>query len=55
MKAAKWLLGKFPSPVFRRPMRPLSTEQLTAIRQGLQAIGFTCPKKGDIPRFCESA
>ncbi|MFM9194870.1 MAG: hypothetical protein ACKOWG_03830, partial [Planctomycetia bacterium] len=43
MKAAKWLLGKFPSPVFRRPMRPLSTEQLAAIRQGLQAIGFTCP------------
>jgi len=24
-------------------MRPLSTEQLAAIRQGLQAIGFTCP------------
>jgi len=43
MKAAKWLLGKFPSPVFRRPMRPLSPEQLAAIRQGLEAIGFTCP------------
>jgi 4-hydroxy-tetrahydrodipicolinate synthase len=43
MKAAKWLLGKFPSPVFRRPMRPLSPEQLAAIRQGLQAIGFSCP------------
>jgi hypothetical protein len=24
-------------------MRPLSPEQLAAIRQGLQAIGFTCP------------
>jgi 4-hydroxy-tetrahydrodipicolinate synthase len=43
MKAAKWLLGIFPSPVFRRPMRPLSPEQLAAIRQGLEAIGFTCP------------
>jgi 4-hydroxy-tetrahydrodipicolinate synthase len=43
MKAAKWLLGKFPSPVFRRPLRPLTTEQLAAIKQGLEAIGFTCP------------
>jgi dihydrodipicolinate synthase/N-acetylneuraminate lyase len=43
MKAAKWLLGRFPSPVFRRPMRPLSTEQLAAIKQGLEAIGFACP------------
>ena len=34
MKAAKWLLGRFPSPVFRRPMRPLTTEQLAAIKQG---------------------
>jgi hypothetical protein len=24
-------------------MRPLSPEQLAAIRQGLEAIGFTCP------------
>jgi 4-hydroxy-tetrahydrodipicolinate synthase len=43
MKAAKWLLGRFPSPVFRRPMRPLSTQQLAAIKQGLEAIGFACP------------
>ena len=43
MKAAKWLLGKFPSPVFRRPLRPLSAEQLAAIRQSLEALGLTCP------------
>ena len=43
MKAAKWLLGRFPSPVFRRPVRPLSIEQLTAIRGGLEALGLTCP------------
>jgi hypothetical protein len=24
-------------------MRPLSTEQLAAIKQGLEAIGFACP------------
>ncbi|MBM4011558.1 MAG: dihydrodipicolinate synthase family protein [Planctomycetes bacterium] len=43
MKAAKWLLGRFPSPVFRRPIRPLSFEQLTAIRVGLEALGLSCP------------
>jgi len=40
MKVAKWLLGEFPSPVFRRPLRPLSQEQIDQIRKGLQAIGL---------------
>ena len=43
MKAAKWLLGRFPSPVFRRPVRPLSIEQLAGIRAGLEALGLECP------------
>jgi 4-hydroxy-tetrahydrodipicolinate synthase len=40
MKVAKWLLGEFSSPVFRRPIRPLSKEQIDGIRKGLHAIGL---------------
>jgi len=40
MKVAKWLLGEFSSPVFRRPLRPLSQEQVDGIRAGLRAIGL---------------
>jgi 4-hydroxy-tetrahydrodipicolinate synthase len=40
MKVAKWLLGEFSSPVFRRPIRPLSKEQIDGIRKGLHAIGM---------------
>ncbi|MHC4863176.1 MAG: dihydrodipicolinate synthase family protein, partial [Planctomycetota bacterium] len=40
MKVAKWLMGEFSSPVFRRPLRPLSREQIDGIRKGLQAIGL---------------
>jgi len=40
MKVARWLLGKFSSPVFRRPLRPLSEEQIDAIRRELRAIGL---------------
>lgn len=42
MKAARWLLGRFPSPTFRRPVRPLTAEDLGRIRHGLEAIGLTC-------------
>ncbi len=42
MKAARWLLGKFPSPTFRRPVRPLASEDLARIRQGLEALGLEC-------------
>jgi len=40
MKVAKWLLGEFSSPVFRRPLRPLSEEQIDGIRKGLRDIGL---------------
>jgi 4-hydroxy-tetrahydrodipicolinate synthase len=40
MKVAKWLLGEFSSPVFRRPLRPLSEQQIDGIRRGLHAIGL---------------
>jgi 4-hydroxy-tetrahydrodipicolinate synthase len=40
MKVARWLLGKFPSPVFRRPVRPLSENAIQNLRDGLRAIGM---------------
>lgn len=40
MKVARWLLGKFPSPHFRRPVRPLSPEKIEEIRQRLAEIGY---------------
>jgi len=43
MKVARWLLGKFPSPHFRRPVRRLSQAKIDDIRTRLEAIGFTCP------------
>ena len=42
MKVARWLLGKFPSPHFRRPVRPLAATQIERIRAELEAIGMTC-------------
>jgi 4-hydroxy-tetrahydrodipicolinate synthase len=42
MKAARWLLGKFPSPHFRPPVRPLVSAEIESIRRGLEAIGFSC-------------
>jgi 4-hydroxy-tetrahydrodipicolinate synthase len=38
MKVASWLLGRFPSPHFRRPICPLAEEQIEAIRQELAWI-----------------
>ena len=32
MKVARWLMGRFPSPHFRRPIRPLSPESIQSIR-----------------------
>ena len=40
MKVAKWLLGQFPSPVFRRPVRPLPQAEVQRLRDGLKAIGL---------------
>ncbi|NUM54235.1 MAG: dihydrodipicolinate synthase family protein [Candidatus Hydrogenedentes bacterium] len=44
MKVARWLMGRFPSPHFRRPVRPLAPEQIDQIRKDLEAIGFECPR-----------
>lgn len=38
MKVARWLLGRFPSPHFRRPVRPLPPEEIERIRRVLQEI-----------------
>jgi 4-hydroxy-tetrahydrodipicolinate synthase len=39
MKVARWLMGRFPSPHFRRPVRPLSAEETERIRGELAKIG----------------
>ena len=38
MKVARWLLGKFPSPYFRRPVNPLPEADLQRIRSALATI-----------------
>ena len=45
MKNALWLMGKFSSPMVRRPLRPLGAVQIERLRMGLQAIGVDCPIK----------
>jgi 4-hydroxy-tetrahydrodipicolinate synthase len=43
MKAARWLLGKFASPHMRRPLRPLTSQQLGDLATGLMALGLAVP------------
>ena len=43
MKCARWLLGKFPSPHVRRPLRPLPDSEVARIRTDLQNLGYECP------------
>jgi 4-hydroxy-tetrahydrodipicolinate synthase len=40
MKVARWLMGHFPSPHFRRPVRPLPPEEIEWIRTTLARIGY---------------
>lgn len=40
MKVARWLMGRFPSPHFRRPIRPLPPEEIERIRTQLSTIGY---------------
>ena len=40
MKVARWLMGKFPSPHFRRPVRPLPESDVERIRNELKAVGY---------------
>ncbi|MCB1122400.1 MAG: dihydrodipicolinate synthase family protein [Verrucomicrobiae bacterium] len=41
MKVARWLMGRFPSPHFRRPSQPLAGKEINAIRDALEMIGPT--------------
>ena len=45
MKCARWLLGKFPSPKMRRPLRDLGAEEIVGIRTRLQELGYECAQK----------
>jgi 4-hydroxy-tetrahydrodipicolinate synthase len=38
MKVARWLLGRFPSPHFRRPVRPLPPVEIDRIRASLAEL-----------------
>jgi 4-hydroxy-tetrahydrodipicolinate synthase len=40
MKTARWLMGKFPSPHVRKPLRPLPAEEIDRVREELQQAGF---------------
>lgn len=40
MKVARWLMGQFPSPHFRRPVRPLAEESIERIRGQLRTINY---------------
>jgi 4-hydroxy-tetrahydrodipicolinate synthase len=40
MKAARWLLGRFPSPRVRRPLRPLPADEIDRIRRELNEAGL---------------
>jgi 4-hydroxy-tetrahydrodipicolinate synthase len=40
MKVARWLMGRFPSPHFRRPVRPLPAEEIERLRMMLAEIGY---------------
>ena len=43
MKTCRWLMGKFPSPHFRRPVRALPQEEVEQLGRELTALGFDCP------------
>jgi 4-hydroxy-tetrahydrodipicolinate synthase len=42
MKVSRWLMGKFSSPHFRRPLRPLARDEVGRLREELQKLGFAC-------------
>jgi hypothetical protein len=42
MKYTRWLLGKFPSPKMRRPLRDLSESEANSIRKNLEELGYKC-------------
>jgi 4-hydroxy-tetrahydrodipicolinate synthase len=44
MKICRWLMGKFPTVCFRRPVRPLPAEEIDRLARELAALGFQCPR-----------
>jgi dihydrodipicolinate synthase/N-acetylneuraminate lyase len=40
MKVARWLMGRFPSPHMRRPIRALPADEIGRIRSTLSQIGY---------------
>jgi 4-hydroxy-tetrahydrodipicolinate synthase len=40
MKCARWLMGRFPSPKMRRPLRDLDARAVSKIRTALAAAGY---------------
>ena len=44
MKYALWMMGKFPSPMVRRPLRPLLQKEVARIRSELSESGFKIVK-----------
>jgi 4-hydroxy-tetrahydrodipicolinate synthase len=40
MKVARWLMGRFPSPNMRRPIRSLPAHEIDGIRSALSQIGY---------------
>jgi len=40
MKCARWLMGKFASPIVRRPLRPLPDDEVDRLRAGLRQLGL---------------
>lgn len=42
MKVARWLMNRFSSPHFRRPVRPLPSDDVERLRDELQRLGFKC-------------
>jgi 4-hydroxy-tetrahydrodipicolinate synthase len=53
MKTCRWLMGKFPTPNFRRPVRPLPQEEFDRLGRELAALGFDCPRLGLAGRTTE--
>ncbi len=43
MKVARWLMGQFPSPYVRRPLRPLDEQQVARIEDDLLRLKIACP------------
>lgn len=42
MKVARWLMDRFASPHFRRPVRPLPAETVARLAGELERLGFPC-------------